>query len=217
MANTIHFDLSQMTAQPSNAEALYNFMQAAFDALVPQRVLSFTTTTPSGSEPEESVYVVASSGATGVFATHESEVAVKINGSWYFVDEVEGMSFYVVDEDARIWHDGTEWTYVGNASIETIAAAGNNSQANAAQLTREVAIVTGVVAATTTGVKLKAAKKGKRQVVYNADSADTLDVFPASGDAIDGQSADAKVTIPAGKCRIFWCLDATNWYSMLGA
>jgi len=217
MANTIHLDLTQMTAQPSDAEALYNLMQAAFDALVPQRVDSATVTAPSGAEAEETVYIIASTGATGVFTGHEDEVTIKLNGSWVFVDEVEGMSFYVVDEDARKWHDGTVWTYVGNASIKAETAAGNNSQGSATQLTREVSIVTGVVPATTTGVKLESAKKGKRMVVYNGDAADTLDVFPASGDAIDGAAADAKTTIAAGKSRIFWALDATNWYSHLGA
>ena len=65
-------------------------------------------------------------------------------------------------------------------------------------------------------VTLPSAHAGRRCIVAN-DGAQTLQVFPASGDAIDAGAADASTTIAAGKRRIFWALNATTWISHLSA
>jgi hypothetical protein len=64
----------------------------------------------------------------------------------------------------------------------------------------------------TTGdaVTLPSAAAGKLVVIAN-NGANSCDVFPASGDKIDGASANAAQALPAGSNRIYICQDATDW------
>ena len=59
-------------------------------------------------------------------------------------------------------------------------------------------------------VTLPTAAAGKLVVIAN-NGANSADVFPASGDKIDGGSANAAQALPAGSNRIYICQDATDW------
>ena len=59
-------------------------------------------------------------------------------------------------------------------------------------------------------VTLPSAAAGKLVFIAN-NGANSADVFPASGDAIDGASANAAQALPAGSNRIYICQDATDW------
>jgi hypothetical protein len=60
-------------------------------------------------------------------------------------------------------------------------------------------------------VTLPAAEAGRELVIIN-NGAQTLQVFPASGDAIDGGAADASVTMATGVKQHFVAIDGTDWY-----
>ena len=59
-------------------------------------------------------------------------------------------------------------------------------------------------------VTLPTAVAGVIAYIFN-NGAETLQVFPASGDAIDGGAANAAVTMTAGSNHTFIAHDATNW------
>ena len=59
-------------------------------------------------------------------------------------------------------------------------------------------------------VTLPAAAAGKLVVIAN-NGANSADVFPASGDKIDGGSANAAQALAAGANRIYICQDGTDW------
>jgi hypothetical protein len=59
-------------------------------------------------------------------------------------------------------------------------------------------------------VTLPSAAAGKLVVIAN-NGANSCDVFPASGDKIDGGSANAAQALAAGSNRIYICQDATDW------
>ena len=59
-------------------------------------------------------------------------------------------------------------------------------------------------------VTLPTAAAGKLVVIAN-NGANSADVFPASGDAIDGASANAAKALAAGANRIHICQDGTDW------
>lgn len=61
-------------------------------------------------------------------------------------------------------------------------------------------------------VTLPPASAGRRCTIMNA-GANTLQVYPASGDSIDGGSVDASVTIAAAGSTTFDGDDGTNWTS----
>jgi hypothetical protein len=64
----------------------------------------------------------------------------------------------------------------------------------------------------TTGdaVTLPTAAAGKLVIIAN-NGANSCDVFPASGDKIDGQSANVALALAAGGNRIHICQDGTDW------
>jgi hypothetical protein len=64
-------------------------------------------------------------------------------------------------------------------------------------------------------VTLPTAAAGKLVVIAN-NGANSSDIFPASGDKIDGGSANAAVALPAGQNRIYICQDATDWDTVGG-
>ncbi len=59
-------------------------------------------------------------------------------------------------------------------------------------------------------VTLPSAAAGKLVIIAN-NGANSCDVFPASGDAIDGASANAAKALAAGANRIHICQDGTDW------
>ena len=65
-------------------------------------------------------------------------------------------------------------------------------------------------------VTLPTAAAGKLVIIAN-NGAESADVFPASGDAIDGASANAAQALAAGSNRIYICQDATDWDTIGGA
>jgi len=65
-------------------------------------------------------------------------------------------------------------------------------------------------------VTLPTAVAGLCVTIIN-NGANAADVFPASGDKIDGGSANAAVSLASGENGIFWCQDATDWDMILSS
>jgi hypothetical protein len=61
-------------------------------------------------------------------------------------------------------------------------------------------------------VTLPSAGAGMRIKIRN-NGANTLQIFPASGDNINGTGVDASVTLAAGASVTYDTADSTNWYS----
>jgi hypothetical protein len=100
------------------------------------------------------------------------------------------------------------------SSEDSISAAGA-TQGAATPLTAQLNRVTTVTATTDDGVSLPAAAAGLEIVVINAHATDALAIWPATGDAINGGSANAEDSsaLSAGSSRRYYAFDATNWYS----
>ena len=103
--------------------------------------------------------------------------------------------------------DLTGYQYVKSG---TLAAAGNNSQANAAQIVVPMTRVTGVSAGVTDGVKLPAAVAGMVVEGYNSTGT-AMKLWPASGDSLNGNAANASLTVAAKQAFRAVAYDATDW------
>lgn len=97
----------------------------------------------------------------------------------------------------------------GSDITNTITAHAGGGQGSAVALTTEYNVVT-VCATNGDSVKLEAAAAGVRQIVYN-NTAHTLAIFPASGETINGGSANASVSILPGTQYIFTSDGVSNW------
>lgn len=95
-------------------------------------------------------------------------------------------------------------------STAVTVTAGTNAQGQSA-LTKDVNVIT-TAAANPSGVTLPTATAGRMVTVVNK-GANPVAVFPASGAAIDGLSANASISLAVGSMLEFFASSATQWYS----
>ena len=86
--------------------------------------------------------------------------------------------------------------FVDLLSMDAITATPSGTQTTALVLTAQVSRVT-TVATALDAVRLPAWSQGRQPVVINA-AANTLSIFPAPGDSIDGQAANTALSLPPG-------------------
>jgi len=110
---------------------------------------------------------------------------------------------------AAVWRRAGSEFEVGTG-MATVTASVTQTQGQQA-LVGELVVVTTVANANDV-VTLPAASIGAKIKVIN-QGANTLQVFPASGDDIDGGATDASVTIAPSTSSTFQAIDAASWYS----
>jgi hypothetical protein len=88
--------------------------------------------------------------------------------------------------------------------------AGTNAQGQGA-LTSDYNVIT-TAAANPSGVTLPTATTGRRILVVNK-GANPVNVYPATGAAIDALAANASIQLPAGQVMMFNASSTTQWYS----
>lgn len=103
-----------------------------------------------------------------------------------------------------------------DSSVENaVTAAVASTQAGGYPITAAVTRVT-TVGTTGDSLLLPAAVAGEKRTVFNK-GANSMDVFPASGDAINALSADAAYAVAATKGVIFHCVVTGTWDTILTA
>lgn len=102
-------------------------------------------------------------------------------------------------------------------SVENgVTASTTSDQAGGYLITRQVTRVT-TVGTAGDSLLLPAALAGELRIVFNKAAANSLDVFPGSGDAINALSANAAYALAATKGVIFYCAVAGTWDTILTA
>lgn len=97
-----------------------------------------------------------------------------------------------------------------------ITAFATGGQANAVLLTTSYNRVT-TVATAADSVKLPAAIAGSRVYVFNKAAANSLNVFPSTGDKVNALSVDAAYAIAVTKGVQFLCVVNGTWDTLLTA
>lgn len=161
----------------------------------------------------DSLAVVSSSG---YISAQEDNINLANNGDfeWLASDSVlvyasNGSSFFTISSD----FSSLVPEVVG--SQNAITAHSGGGQANAVQLSAQINRVT-VVAVAADSVKLPSAKAGVWVVVIN-DGANSLNIFPATGEQIDALGANAAYALAAGKRVAMYCAVNGEWSALLGA
>jgi|TARA_R110002020_G_scaffold24214_1_gene79887 hypothetical protein len=98
---------------------------------------------------------------------------------------------------------------------DSITAGATQTQAGATALTKDINRVT-TVGTDNDGVKLPTASAGLEILIINADAGQDIQIWPNTGDAINGGSANAVDGTPLGEgaTRRYIAADATNWYTI---
>lgn len=102
------------------------------------------------------------------------------------------------------------------SAANAITASATSDQAGATQLAAGINVVS-VVATAGDSVKLPTAVAGTLLIVKNTDAADSMDVFPATGDAINALSPNAAYAVASTKSVLFFCAAAGTWHTLLTA
>lgn len=103
-----------------------------------------------------------------------------------------------------------------NTTQNGVTAATGSTQATGVPVTAAVTRVT-TVAVAGDSVTLPKAVAGKSLVVINAAAANSMDVFPAVGDAINALTADAALAVAANKTVLLVCAVDGIWNAIVTA
>jgi hypothetical protein len=96
-------------------------------------------------------------------------------------------------------------------SINGAVSAAGTAQGDATALTKEINVVSTV--ATGAGVVLPTAVAGMVLIINNT-SANTLNVYPASGGAVNSGSANAAYSHTSGASIQYYATSGTQWYTV---
>lgn len=102
------------------------------------------------------------------------------------------------------------------SSANALTAFAGGGQANATPLAAGVNRVT-TVATAADSVRLPPAVAGMQVTLINAAAANALNVFPATGEAINALAANTAFSVAANRAVIFVCGVAGTWHSVLTA
>ena len=109
---------------------------------------------------------------------------------------------------------------MGSLLLNSITAATTQTQAAGTSLTGTINVIT-VCANSSDAVTLPSlASLNYPMVIVSNQGAQTTQIFPASGQSVNGGTTDASVTLAAGKVGIFWGKTfkaAGDWVFMAGA
>jgi hypothetical protein len=213
--STPNITVSRLIANTTGQTTKANDALTAFAICSQLHVKSRTTATAPGSPAEGDAYILPSGHSGYASGASTDDVCFYSNG-WQKVTPLEGWRAWVEDEDVFARYSGTNWVEANEVgSVEAGLTASTTQTQGQGALTKVLNQVS--TCANANDVRtLPAARKGLVCVIAN-DGAQTLQVFPASGDKIDAGATDASTTIAAGKRRIFYALDGTTWISVLGA
>ena len=99
---------------------------------------------------------------------------------------------------------------------DAVTAATGSTQATGVLVTRSITRVT-TVGTAGDALTLPPAAPGLSLVVINAAAANSMDVFPAVGDAINALSANQQLAVAANKTVLLFCAVAGTWNSIVTA
>lgn len=204
MATTAQLALTKLVEGQASAEVTINDALNKLDATIQLSVKDRDLTTPPGSPAEGDRYIVAAS-ATGAWSGEDGNIAVYLTG-WVFIDAKEGFKAWVEDENRFVLYDGSNWVIRTTAEISADAS---GTQAGGTPITAELNLLS-TVGGSTYSVTLPVAVAGDHVVIYN-NSGTTAQVFPASGDQIDGVGVNTARSIGGNVAYDFWCVKDGLW------
>lgn len=141
-------------------------------------------------------------GATGIALAPNSVVVATeaAPGAWSVVGTAEGYS----------------GGFPTTTAVSGLTAHAGGGQGSATALPAAINRVT-TVASAADSVVLPASAPGLQIMVVNATATNSMNVFPASGDAINALSANAAFAVAATKVATFYCTNAGQWHTILTA
>lgn len=134
MADTsTHLDLPYLAPAQAQKHVTHNEALQILDAVVQLAIVDRTLGVPPTSIVTGARYIVAPTGASGVWNGHENEVAVWTGVGWVFLSAQIGWRAWVEAENAEVvWHsDAWQLMPASVGSLDNVAGVGINAAADA--------------------------------------------------------------------------------------
>ena len=229
MSPSPHLDMTDPSEGAAGQAAVIADNQHRVDAMTLLTVLDRDlTSAPSLTSPGDDGkrYIVGAAHATwtgtrnGTPATAfvAGDIALFYGSGFIAWAPEDGWEAHVVDEACSLYWDAAfgGWVDAARRVVFTpVGASTTQTQGAATQMRYGMNRIT-TCANANDAVKLPAARAGAECIVFNR-GAQTAQVFPASGDKIEGGAADASTTLAASKNAWFGSVDGTDWYKITGA
>ena len=129
--NTTHLLLPYILASQAQKHVTHNEALRLLDAMVQLSVLDRDLTAPPASPADGDRYLVAS-GATGLWAGWDLNVAVWTDGVWMRLVPRPGWRVWVEDERLLLVHDGAGWVGTTPEALQNLALLGLGTTADTA-------------------------------------------------------------------------------------
>lgn len=200
------FGLPEVESEQSNAHIPVNTANRISEAVSGAVALDKDATSPPSAN-EGDMYIVGAS-ASGAWAGEEDNLAVLVGGVWKFVTATTRFRVWVSDEARYYTWSGTTWEPQTPTAVESGITASTTQTQGQGPLSSEYNEVS-TCATTNDTVTMPPASAGRVCRIRN-NGAQTLQVFPASGDDL-GSGVDTAITITAGNGASYIGRDATNW------
>lgn len=171
-------------------------------------VVSATTTAEPGAPTNGQLYIVPDSATGTDWAGQDGDLAYYDGAgsgggdAWVFFTPLEGMKFRAADTNFDWEFDGTNWTRMKRFSADAGITASTTQSQGQQPLTANINEVSTCANANDV-VTAPSLEAGMPLTVIN-NGAQTLDVFPASGDDL-GAGVDTAVSITAGNLAKWEC------------
>lgn len=111
---------------------------------------------------------------------------------------------------------GLGWHEILNSSADALTAHAGGGQGSALPLPARINRVT-TVGTAADSVLLPPSTPGKVVFVINAAAANSMNIFPQTGDIINALSANTALAVVVNKTVIFVCAKAGQWHTVLTA
>jgi hypothetical protein len=169
------------------------------DGAVTSAKLGGNIVTPGTLDVNGQEFILDANANTSLTADTDDQIDIKIAGADDF--KFTANTFTVLAGST-----------IANSVVDSITAGSTQTQAGATALTGMINRVT-VSGTNGDGVKLPAAVAGLTCLIDNADAAQTINVWPATGNKIEGGSDNAvdPTSIQFGTSRTYFCVDGDNW------
>ena len=137
------------------------------------------------------------------------------------ITQMQGSNtIYTCTTTGKWYSNGTAEGYFGSfltqSSVDSITAHAGGGQGSATPLTAMINRVT-TVATANDSVLLPVSANGMSLTVINATASNSMNMFPASGEAINALGANAAFAVAAGKTVEAYCVTAGQWHTILSA
>jgi hypothetical protein len=132
--DTTHLQLPYLLASQAQKHVTHNEALRLLDAMVQLAVLDRTRTTPPGSPADGDRHIVAS-GATGLWAGWDLNIAYWVDGAWTRLVPRPGWLAWIAAEATFVGWTGTSWGPVGGATpseLQNLSLLGLGATADAA-------------------------------------------------------------------------------------